>query len=309
MSTEALPPVAVIILNWNGLADTRACLQALRQSVYEPAWVLVFDNGSRDGSPEALRAEFPEVEVLTSPTNLGYAGGNNRGLQWAQERGAELALLLNNDTLPPPEMIGTMVAAYQAADRPGLLTVRERVPGAEQTRGDRLGARWLPLSCRVQWLFAPSADDPAGPVVEVDAVSGCALLVSAEVLNGVGLLDEMFFAYWEDTDWSLRARAAGYRNYCATAAHVVHLSGRSTGQERGPNLRQLYLVCRGQALITRKQARGLGRVTAPARLLASGLLAIARGLLQPGYRPTACAKVRGLRDGWRRRPPHDDYLR
>jgi GT2 family glycosyltransferase len=104
-------------------------------------------------------------------------------------------------------------------------------------------------------------------------------------------------------DWSLRCRDARYTNYCATGAHVLHKSGASTDSAPGPNLLQLYLVCRGQALVTRKHARGLARVVAPLRALAGIVATGLQALLRPAWRPVAAAKWRGFRDGRRRYPP------
>src|SRR5262249_4020202 len=98
--------VTIVVLNWNRRDDTLVCLESLRQADLGGARVLVVDNGSRDGSVEAIRAAFPEVDVLALPRNEGYAGGNDAGMRWALERGAEAVLLLNNDTRVAPDFLG-----------------------------------------------------------------------------------------------------------------------------------------------------------------------------------------------------------
>jgi GT2 family glycosyltransferase len=298
--------VAVCILNWNGLTDTIECLQSLRDSTYPNLQIIVLDNGSRE-DPTLLQEQFPEIVLLREPANLGYAAGNNRAAAVALEAHCDYLLFLNNDTVVPPEMIGLLVAAYQAAPQAGLVAPRERPYDAPEAP-HRLGAMWEPLRCKVRWVYA-AADEELPDLLELDAVSGCALMISREVAESAGLFDEGFFAYWEDTDLSLRARKARYRNYCATGVHVLHKSGRSTGSDSGPNLAQLYLVCRGQAIIARKHARGLARVVAPLWMLCSGLAAKARALLSPAYHAEGHAKCQGFRDGFQRRPPSERWIR
>lgn len=298
--------VGVVTVNWNGAADTLGCLASLRQSEYAALEVVVCDNASTDDSVARIEAEYPEVTVVQAGANLGWCGGVNRGAQVALERGCEYLLILNNDTTLPPELIGKMVAAIESRERVGLVTARERLYHDPQ-RGDRLGARFRPLVCMVEWLFADEGNrEKLPPVLEMDCVSCCAAMASREVVEKVGLLDEAFFVYWEDVDWSLRVRAAGYQNLCLTDTMVVHKSGASMEEGAGLSLRQLYYVCRGQAMTARKHARGLGRVVAPLRLLASAAATLGRGLVRRGYRQEMRTKVRAFRDGWflrEARPP------
>ena len=272
------PLVSVIILNWNGLDDTLECLQSLRQSTHRRLRLIVWDNGSRE-DPSAALSAFPEITLLRSESNLGFAAGCNRAAEYALAEGTDYLLFLNNDTVVPSEMIGAMlrasqmieamVQAHQANGQSGLIGVPEQLYGQPEAPR-RLGATWLPLSCRVRWVYG-KGDEPE--VLPLDVISGCAMLMPADLARQVGLFDELFFAYWEDVDLSLRVKQAGFENVCATSTSVIHKSGRSTGRQPGFNATQLYLVCRGQALIARKHARGLGRVTSALRIGLSGLVA------------------------------------
>lgn len=300
------PLVGVLLLNWNGYTDTRACLHALADSTHRRWRAYVLDNGSRTDEAAALRDEFPAADIVRVPANLGYAGGHVALAPRALAEGCDYLLLLNNDTLVPPEMIAELVRTYRQLPDAGLLAARERLEGSDSAP-DRLGATFRPLFCLVRWQFAPrEAELPVA--LPWPVVSGCAVLVSQPVLERVGMLDESFFAYWEDVDWSLRMEAAGYRNYCAGHAFVRHHSGASTAAATGPNLTQLYLVCRGQALLTRKHARGLARLLAPLRALAGITATGLVSLVRPGRRPVARAKLRGFCDGWRRRAPDRHYV-
>jgi GT2 family glycosyltransferase len=295
------PLVTAVVLNWNGLADTVTCVGCLRQSTYPNLRILLLDNASAGDEADALAEALPDLPLYRSAVNTGAAGGMARLSQLALEQGADYVLVLNNDTEPPPEMIARLVATYRATPGMGLLTARELTAGHPE-RGNRLGARYLPLFCRVEWQFAPHGEPLPHPL-PFDVVSGCMHLVSREVAAKVGLLDGEFFIYWEDVDWCLRACAAGYQNYCATDTYIVHKSGATSTPERGPNLTQLYLVCRGHALLIHRHARGLARLLAPLRALAGIAATMLPAVVRPSRRAEALAKWHGFRDGWLRRPP------
>jgi len=103
--------VTAIVLNWCGETVSRECLQSLRESDYPSLTILLVDNGSHDQSGERLRETFPDVSYLQTGSNLGYAGGNNRGIQWALERGADFILILNNDTALEPRTVSQLVGS------------------------------------------------------------------------------------------------------------------------------------------------------------------------------------------------------
>ncbi|MEY3643864.1 MAG: hypothetical protein RLZZ207_558, partial [Bacteroidota bacterium] len=112
VSTEhnSPPKVAIIIVNWNGYALTKACLESLKELQYSNFKLILVDNGSVDGSGEKLKSEFPEIELLTSPDNIGFTGGNNLGIQWALDHSFDQVLLLNNDTLVEPDFLDPLVS-------------------------------------------------------------------------------------------------------------------------------------------------------------------------------------------------------
>ena len=299
--TAAPPQVAVLILNWNGLADTLECLASLRHSTYANQRVIVWDNGSREDPGPALAA-YPEVTLLRSERNLGFAAGCNRAAEYALGEGADFLLFLNNDTLVPPEMIACLVQAHAATANAGLVSVPEVNPIEPGTR--YLGGQWQPLTCRARWRHAPlHACLPE--CLPLDIISGCVTLVSREVAARVGLFDEEFFAYFEDVDLSLRVQRAGGANVCATTSHVTHKGSRSSSSHE---VGKAYLLYRGGALMVRKHAAGAGRITAPLHLLAGAVALWVKDWLRPGERPLMRARMAGLRDGWRRRPVDTSWL-
>ncbi|MGE5532369.1 MAG: glycosyltransferase family 2 protein [Bacteroidota bacterium] len=297
----ALPRVGVVTVNWNAAEDTLGCLDSLAQSAYPNLDIVVCDNASTDGSYERLK-ERMDVTVIQAGANLGWCGGVNLGAKVVLERGCDYLLILNNDTILPPELIPAMVAVYARDPKAGLVTARERLyhnPG----RGDRLAARYRSLSCMVEWLFADDGNkQPLPSPLPAEIVSCCGTMAPRAVVEQVGILDEDYFIYWEDVDWSLRVWQAGYQNYCVTDSMIIHKSGASLSDSPGLSLPQLYLVCRGQAMLARKHARKLARVVAPARLLLSSLLTLLRGAVSPQHRPHMRTKLAAFADGWWLRP-------
>ncbi len=216
------PHVTIIVLNWNGGRETLDCLASLRRVDYPRFDVVVVDNGSEDGSPRAIRERFPEVTLIETGENLGFTGGNNVGIRHALERGSDYLLLLNHDTEVAPDFLTRLVEVTEAEPDVGMagpLIYYHARPDhlwsaggiVDRRRGE---ARMLGIGQRVDGAFRQ--------VREVDFVSGCALLVKAPVVARIGLLDDRFFAYYEEVEWCWRARRAGYRIVVVPQARVWH---------------------------------------------------------------------------------------
>lgn len=216
------PKVLVVVLAYNRVELTLACLTSLARREYEQSDVLLVDNGSRDGTPAAARAHFPGVGVIETGANLGYAGGNNVGLRYALERGYDYALLLNNDTEVAPDCLHELVAVAEADPAIGLagptITYFDR-PDTIWSAGGTLDRRRG--SSTMRGLNQPLEAQSSEPA-EVDFLTGCALLCKRPVLERAGLLDERFFLYYEDAEWCVRARRAGFRVVHAPRARVLH---------------------------------------------------------------------------------------
>jgi GT2 family glycosyltransferase len=217
------PHVTIIVLNWNGKDDTLACLESLEQMTYPNYEVLIVDNGSGDDSVAAISARFPHRPVVETGANLGYAGGNNVGLRHALAQGADYALLLNNDTLVAPDFLEHLVGATQADPTIGVAgptIYYHEQPDLIWSAGGaidwRRGETWM-----VALNTPDSGQLGAGPR-PVDFVTGCALLVKRAVMEQVGLLDERFFVYYEETEWCARAGRAGFKIVHVPQAQVWH---------------------------------------------------------------------------------------
>jgi GT2 family glycosyltransferase len=226
MLVNANPRVACILLNWNGWPDTLECLAALQQCAYPNLTLIVVDNGSSNDSVERIRAAYPQILLLQSEKNLGFAGGNNLGIRHALAQGCEYVWLLNNDTKPAPQALSALVAKALSDDRIGSVASVCYHASAPATVEAWAGARvnlWIGYGRN---STMPQADD------WFHSLNGTSMLVSRRALEDAGLLDEGFFLYWEDTEFCLRLRKRGWRIAAAPDSHVLHKVNASTGGNR-----------------------------------------------------------------------------
>lgn len=259
------PRVEIVILNWNGAADTLACLGSVFALDYPDFGVVVCDNGSTDDSVARIRASFAgrgprgapvdaphggygelrsqvaspgellpvsqrSLVLLETGANLGFAGGNNAGLRYVLARGdCRYVWLLNNDTLVKPTALRELVLRAESDPSIGAVggtMLYMEQPSTVQQAGGATYSRWHGMVSVNGEGRRLAPDLPETDAL--DYISGGCMLLPVEVLERVGLLDDRFFMYAEDIDWCVRMRAAGYRMSYASAAHVLHKGGGSS---------------------------------------------------------------------------------
>jgi hypothetical protein len=217
----------IVILNWNGYADTRECLLSLRS--VERTDVLVVDNGSCDRSGQRLATEFSDVHFLFNDQNLGFAGGNNVGIRFWFERGYDAVFLLNNDTVIRQPFIAVLEDLCGRLPDVGVLgpVVADAVhPDLVQCCGGKINL-W---NGRFPYLQAGRPLAAVCGLFAVDYVLGAAFMILRRTYETIGLLDERFFpAYFEEADYCWRARGQGLRSYVTTETAIWHKGGRSSG--------------------------------------------------------------------------------
>jgi GT2 family glycosyltransferase len=248
MESPTDPLVVTVILNTNRREDTLACLASLAQSPYPHHQIMVLDNASTDGSAEAIAAAFPDVTLLPLTANKGYAGNNNVGIAAALEMGADWVFVLNEDTLLAPDCIGKLVAVGEADPRIGVvgpMVYHYNEPEVIQSAGGRMTPKMEAFHIAEN---EPDRGQFSAPV-EVDWISGCAILVRRSVIEQVGALDERFFYYWEETEWCLRARRAGWRVIFAPQAKLWH---KGVQRDYKPSANVTYYSTRNRLLMMQK---------------------------------------------------------
>jgi GT2 family glycosyltransferase len=280
---------AAVVLNWNGGEDTLRCVGSL--AGFDD--VVVADNGSTDGSLDALRARTG-FELIENGANLGFSAGNNAGIRRALERGADWVVLVNNDAVLEPGAVGALRVAAARGPSAGILAGKLLFPdGRVQWAGQRVALR-TGYSGRPRGFGCPD-----GPEFEregaVDRAVGAFMAVSRAAIERAGLLDEDLFAYVEDVDWSLRIRAAGFACLFVPGARARHTLSASTGGASASTHTVYYGV--RNTLVVVERHRPLGPVGT--RLRRAGVLAtfLAHALLVLRRRAAVDAVLEGYRDG------------
>jgi GT2 family glycosyltransferase len=277
MAGQAVPHVATVVLSWNGRNDTLACLRSLAELDWPRHTAIVVDNGSTDGTAAAVETDFPDVVVVETGHNLGFAEGNNAGLQAALAIGADYVLLLNNDTVVDPALLTELVdEAERRPDAGALCPLIYYLDPPDRIwyAGARFDARRGHNGRHTGYGERDEGQYTA--VRETGRGTGAAMLVRRAVIEQVGFLDGELFLQVEDVEWSLRMRAVGWRIFFVPAARVWHKVSRTTGGEHAPatayyEVRNTLAVCdryapRGGLARLRRASTVLGVAVVHARL-------------------------------------------
>jgi GT2 family glycosyltransferase len=284
--------LAVVILNWNATEATATCLRSVlaweATGLVGRPTIWVVDNGSRAPGSEPIRREFPGVCVLQSPTNRGFAGGTNLGIEAALSSGTDSVLLLNNDASIDAPSVAAMLETLVSAPEIGVVgpTVWHR--GKCVSAGGRDIVRHGATHLRLR--------EPPTTILDVDYVPGTIALVKRQVFESVGLLDEDYFFGGEMADLCHRARLRGFRSVTDPRGRALHDLDRSS-QER--QTLHIYYVVRNRFLFVRRHyagRRGWLYARWIARAAVTALAALCRG-----RRRRARAVMLGMLDGVRGR--------
>lgn len=271
------PLVSVIILNWNKASETLACLESVTKLEYPNCSIVVVDNGSTDNSVAQIASQFPEIELLETNINLGYAEGNNVGIRHALQKDAKYLFVLNNDVRVAPDTLNQLVSVAEQFPKVTLLGPKVYHLDSSnqiQSAGGKLDYLW-----RSKQRGLDNIDYGQFDVIEdVDYVIGAAVLVRANHLKKVGLLDSDFFLYREDIDWCLRVRRAGYRVLYVPGAKIWHRSHHVRERELP---RVTYYMARNSLMLLRKHQVGGLRFTI---LMLRHLLTVISWTIRPKWR-------------------------
>ena len=280
------PLVSIIILNWNGWRDTLACVESCHRLDWPNFNVVVVDNASSDGSEELLRQNLTDVEIIQSGANLGFAGGNNVGIRHALERGANYVWLLNNDAVADPQALTTLVETM--GNHPDAAIAGSKIFYHEEPRKIwSAGGMWEKGRLHLRQRGANEMDQGQfEELSEVDSVSGCSMLVRSTVIEKIGLMDEEYFLYWEDSEWCARSRSRGYKVLFVPDSKVWHKVSVSTRQS---SFLQYYYYTRNGFLFLRENDPllfplfGLYNLLFGFKSLLSGNMQPLQGLFRGGF--------------------------
>lgn len=241
--------VYVIILNYNGYEDTIKCIQSVKKSTYQKLRIIVIDNGSKDFSENRIKEVFPDIYIIQTGKNAGFAGGNNIGIRYALQEGADYICLLNNDVLVAEDMISILVKVLKENERrivgPATMIWREEI-----IHSTGLKINFSKGTARLINLKENYERVEKCPIY-CDYLEGTCLMFAPNLIQEVGLIPEEYFLYYEETEWCCKAKKRRYDIVCIPQAKLWHKGSASVNKITGL---KLYFEDRNRVLFERRNA-------------------------------------------------------
>lgn len=228
------PKSTGIILNWNSFEDTKKCIQSLLSQKIDGFDILLVDNGSTDGSFERLTEMFPDIEHIQNDYNLGFSGGLNKGIQIALSRNTDYIWILNNDIIiRDKRCLSKLIQAMESNEEIGILSPRV----LNERDQDSVWFEHGTIDYNLAEGYHEEIDEKnsnSSTINYCHYVPFCCVLIRKEVFEQVGLLDERYFLYYEDMDYSTQASSSGFRIGVASDISVYHRINASSGDSINP---------------------------------------------------------------------------
>lgn len=230
-----MPKVAIILVNYNGISDTIDCVKSLCKINYPNYDIIIVENASNDQEKIAKDVFLNKnAKILFSERNNGFSDGNNQGIEFALNNNAKYIVLLNNDTVVEPDFIDELVDTAQRHPDVGIVTGNIYYHSQPKNLWYSCGDYNTHTSVTKMVRTTNKNED------EVTFACGCLMLITAEAIRKVGMLDESFFLYSEDTEYCCRMIKNGYHIYWTSKAHIYHKVSSSTGENS--DFQQYYLL-------------------------------------------------------------------
>jgi hypothetical protein len=242
--------IDIILVNYNGLEDTLACIESLKKIDRNDYEIIIVDNGSADGSLGKLKKlQLDKVIVLDSGGNLGFSGGNNMGINYALEHCSDYVLLLNNDTLVEPDFLTHMIEAEEVYENNAIITAKILYEFDRKTiwyaGGEFNFKTSRTSSCGINEIDSGKYD----LMRPVTFISGCCMLIPVKAIKEVGLMEEDYFLYCEDTDYGCRFTKHGYILAYQPLSRIYHKVSATTSKLS--DLMNYYIVRNKLVIIKR----------------------------------------------------------
>ncbi len=253
---ENQPKITIITVNYNGLIHTEAFLNSLRKITYKNIEIIVVDNASPQGVG-ALQSDFPEIKLILSPENLGFAGGNNLGIK---EGTGKYFFLLNNDTEVEPDFIEPLVELMESNPQIGICSSKLVYYSQPDTLQFAGSTGINPYTGRGFAIGHGEKDDAKfDKSYKTLLAHGAAMMISRAAIEKVGMMAELFFLYYEETDFCERIKRGGFEIWYCGKSKVYHKESMSVGKE---SPMKVYYLTRNRIIYTRRNTKGLQKLLA-----------------------------------------------
>ena len=222
------PLVSIITINYNESEVTLDLLRSIRGLTYSNYEIIVVDNASPQDNPDIIKEKYPEVFLIKSQENLGFAGGNNLGVKQAK---GEYLLFINNDTIVPQDFIQPLVETFQRDKGIGMVSPKIKFhwdPTLIQYAGYTPMNKWTIRNSSIG--YHQKDDGNFDTPMETQSIHGAAMMVPRHIVDEVGMMTEVYFLYYEEHDWAEMIKRAGYRIFYQPKSHILHKESVSTGK-------------------------------------------------------------------------------
>lgn len=276
-SARDWPLVSVITVNYNQSQVTFDLLASLRKITYPNIEIIVVDNASPNDNPDSIKSNYPEITLIKSSKNLGFAGGNNLGIEKST---GDYLLFINNDTEVQAGFLEPLVAFFQAHPDAGVVSPKIRYHHTPEMIQYAGYSELNPYTIR---NFSIGYKEIANNQYDIDRPTafghGAAMMVPRKVIEKVGMMPDIYFLYYEEIDWGWKIRKAGYQNYYVGNSVIFHKESISTGKN---SPLKTYYMARNRILFTRRNIKGLQKwISLAYQILIAGtknlLLHLAKG--------------------------------
>ncbi|MEO5601028.1 MAG: glycosyltransferase family 2 protein [Cyclobacteriaceae bacterium] len=252
---ERIPRVTIITINYNQLKVTCELLNSLRNLTYPNVEIIVVDNASKENPGEVIKTQYPEVQLIVSAENLGFAGGNNLGIVAST---GKYILFLNNDTEVDPAFLEPLVALFETTPTAGAASSKILYYDSDNTIQYAGSSRIDPFTGRSKRIGFMEKDNGQHNIQqETDLAHGAAMMVPKDVIDKVGMMPEFFFLYYEEVDWCESIKKAGYKIFFVPDSKVYHKESMSIGKK---STLKTYYLTRNRVLYMRRNTSGLKKV-------------------------------------------------
>lgn len=253
--------VAIVLVNYNGFDDTIACISSLSECSYKDYIIIVVDNCSTDESVRELKSAQMNYDfvLLKASDNRGFSAGNNIGIRYALEAGADYVLLLNNDTLVEPNFLELLIEGFFVYENCGVTIGKIYYEKWRDTIWYAGGSLSLKTARTSHWRFDERDNNMVESPKTVTFATGCCMCLSRKLIEDIGFLDESYFLYEEDAEYCCRLLLAGYKIVYVPAAVIYHKVSSSTG---AASPMTQYYTMRNKYIMIRQHFKGMNKLSA-----------------------------------------------
>lgn len=244
------PLISIITVNYNQSVVTSQLLDTLKNLTYSKYEIIVVDNGSSKESPDWLKEKYPAINLIKTGENLGFAGGNNVGINASK---GEYLLFINNDTEVPANFIEPIVQLMKNNRTIGMVSPKIKFywdPSIIQYAGFTKMSTITIRNHSIGYLQKDS--DSFNTTMETHSIHGAAMMVKREVIETIGLMPQIYFLYYEEHDWAVKAKREGYKLYYCAQSHILHKESLSTGKD---SPLKTYYLNRGRLIYTIRNSK------------------------------------------------------